>query len=1560
MGVNAKVPHDAHPPYDLPHLTLLLCRGLFLLNAYPGVKVKMAKVDIKSAYRQVWCCIETARNLSAALPGVAAGMMDKDILAACLSLAFGAAFSPAEYGVWAEAIIQVHSRLRPQEGWLNGTQCFNGASFVDDAALLEPEMGNRPHMSVAAYEWAAKQFFGQNCIQVEKGAVESKPSDKMTVWGYDINWTGAERDTSLASVGFVEAKLAKAARLIGQSDFDRDCRKVSRAVLAETTGLLEFIAPVCHVIKTEVTTLYGILSDTGDCDYLRFSGPESEQRWDEFWTAVEFLRMMLVEEGRMARFTRPVLTVIDPAVRLSIPREVENSVKVSTDAVPQVLGAIDFTAKKAYGGFMMDLRSSLQALGMGPPPECVAETEEFWIPMSELVAFIALALERCSDWAGRTVVHAIDNMLACSWLSHRRPRHPFARQLVRILSRLEVEYRFRAVHAYINTKSNVGADAISRILEPRARKASFQATQTFLSEKYPGLTLQWYQPRLLAYFAQDAARVVQCRLPQEALEAKLGPASRAERRLQLGLHSFLPLTLGGIFSGVNTFELDWHAKGGVVAFVVERNSWGNLVAAHMLKGAEVFCEFYRKKWLEAKANSVRALAAGPDCKSYSAAGKQLFADDPRAWGFYDTSLVAQRFSPDVVCIEITSQVITHDDVHGMLTATVRQYAWLGLVLRAVDLLEYAHMGGPFERLRAFFHFESTLLWKKLPEPQPIFQGDPHGCFDDVREPEAQVPESAYLSGTFEALSGALERSPPDQACRVGTLHWNEARELRLGAEVQIRTDNAHGCWYGVEELTPTHARVMSLDRKHPDSRRLDRGADDGWLYRVRVSQLPVYSTRHPLKSPRAWGQQPIGPVYLIKDGRGVRCVTVEEVARGMGASYVATDAILRQHGASRAARLAAVGEGIAGIMVDRVNARTMQRLRELDDTIARGSAVPELWSSGEAEKVALERLEQIKEKMQLPGKTPPVNPFDRPTERTTPPSWRAGGLSEAPRYPPRRRQQALLPTQVATRSSAHPGGGLGGPGPAQAVSPSGDGDPVASSTAEAEVIGAGEDPEPERAGPARDSRAIRCRLANPKQPGSLSHARYERYKDARSEAEFLLLGGTPADLSHDVGKGFVVYEDAGATRLTQDGSPGIAVSEVGDGGTSEDVASPGGSDDQVSVVSSQPTPEKAPRRRAARPHVAAAKAKPYHERVTRSTTIVDPEFGKFRDPVAYCKQGVQRLLLARLAPGSQTTYANQFRHWKKWRACGPPEQGLYLDGRDPVADEEELLKFVFWMGVTLGYQYSTVHVTLYAIRYMHIMQGVNDVLKDKPRLALAKLGLKRLSHKPRRKIAATIALLRDIMAHQDLTKWEDLLAITAVSFGFFFLLRASEYLNSQGGAYLEYVIRVGSLTFLDAAGHELCPGVNDLGSTRELIVTIPGSKTDKYNQGQRLNVHYSADALNPIGLLLKMWRMRPGHFSSPERFLFQGKDGPLKREVVSKLLKDGAVRLGADPRNVAPHSLRAGGATAMYNAGYSTAEIQLRGRWVSDCWMIYIWQGRGISKKLVERLCAVDYAPLAL
>ena len=66
----------------------------------------------------------------------------------------------------------------------------------------------------------------------------------------------------------------------------------------------------------------------------------------------------------------------------------------------------------------------------------------------------------------------------------------------------------------------------------------------------------------------------------------------------------------------------------------------------------------------------------------------------------------------------------------------------------------------------------------------------------------------------------------------------------------------------------------------------------------------------------------------------------------------------------------------------------------------------------------------------------------------------------------------------------------------------------------------------------------------------------------------------------------------------------------------------------------------------------------------------------------------------------------------------------------------------------------------------------------------------------------------------------------------------------------------------------------------------------------------------------------------------------LERSTVNTAFKAAAVALGLGPADHATHSLRAGGATALYAIGWPPSKTQRRGRWLSDCWLLYIWPDR--------------------
>ena len=104
--------------------------------------------------------------------------------------------------------------------------------------------------------------------------------------------------------------------------------------------------------------------------------------------------------------------------------------------------------------------------------------------------------------------------------------------------------------------------------------------------------------------------------------------------------------------------------------------------------------------------------------------------------------------------------------------------------------------------------------------------------------------------------------------------------------------------------------------------------------------------------------------------------------------------------------------------------------------------------------------------------------------------------------------------------------------------------------------------------------------------------------------------------------------------------------------------------------------------------------------------------------------------------------------------------------------------------------------------------------------------------------------------------------------------------------------------------------------------------------------------------------MRPEHFQEKnfDSYLFVLDDGRLlHKDLVVQKLREAAVRLGLPPKILASHSLRAGGCSAMFNAGtFSEAEIQRRGRWVTSCWKAYAWSARQRKDDVADRMAAAD------
>jgi len=181
-----------------------------------------------------------------------------------------------------------------------------------------------------------------------------------------------------------------------------------------------------------------------------------------------------------------------------------------------------------------------------------------------------------------------------------------------------------------------------------------------------------------------------------------------------------------------------------------------------------------------------------------------------------------------------------------------------------------------------------------------------------------------------------------------------------------------------------------------------------------------------------------------------------------------------------------------------------------------------------------------------------------------------------------------------------------------------------------------------------------------------------------------------------------------------------------------------------------------------------------------------------------------------------------------------------------------------------------------------------------------------------------------------LTMWAGLLT------GFGFLLRASEYLAYDGEGLFEeeFVIRWSEVTFRKE-GKPVVPE-DGVGPPDEVVVKFRGSKSDQFRAGCVRNLFSTGiTGMCPVSAL---WDLATalGPLRRLEPVMCVPGEDPIGRSEVAGVLRDAALALGQSPDNLTTHSLRAGGATALYAAGHGEAEITYHGRWASASWLLYV------------------------
>ena len=204
------------------------------------------------------------------------------------------------------------------------------------------------------------------------------------------------------------------------------------------------------------------------------------------------------------------------------------------------------------------------------------------------------------------------------------------------------------------------------------------------------------------------------------------------------------------------------------------------------------------------------------------------------------------------------------------------------------------------------------------------------------------------------------------------------------------------------------------------------------------------------------------------------------------------------------------------------------------------------------------------------------------------------------------------------------------------------------------------------------------------------------------------------------------------------------------------------------------------------------------------------------------------------------------------------------------------------------------------------------------------------------KHAATLPLLWEAHSLSDLSQAEDRVTLGATVLAYFFLLRKSEYAWSPDKGQ-DHHVRVRDLTFFNCMD-----GLTRRYEDIDLVqLRITSSKPDKRGEGVNLCLKRSgAFCMCPVDATYVLWSnavllgLDPGDPLCT--FRLRGKNVPLKAAKVTSLIKAATTKLRKDPQNFGSHSLRSGGATAMFRDNISKTAIKLFGRWTSDAFESYI------------------------
>ena len=138
----------------------------------------------------------------------------------------------------------------------------------------------------------------------------------------------------------------------------------------------------------------------------------------------------------------------------------------------------------------------------------------------------------------------------------------------------------------------------------------------------------------------------------------------------------------------------------------------------------------------------------------------------------------------------------------------------------------------------------------------------------------------------------------------------------------------------------------------------------------------------------------------------------------------------------------------------------------------------------------------------------------------------------------------------------------------------------------------------------------------------------------------------------------------------------------------------------------------------------------------------------------------------------------------------------------------------------------------------------------------------------------------------------------------------------------------------------------------EVVYQFRQQKADQVTFGTCRSHHRSGSPLCVVSALVALALAFPARFqggSEAELPLCRWPDGA----QITELLEEAVVAVGLPPSRFRPHSLRIGGASALYHATGDTEVVKRCGRWSSGAFHGYLWDSSEHYKDIAQKMAGV-------